>query len=124
MTATASAVHPASEAGFGGAGLAAYEAARATYPPEAIKHVIDALSLAPGAKVLDVAAGTGKLTRELVALGTLQVSACEPNAGMLEGFARACPGVPVKQADAANLPYEDNEFDAVFVGQAYHCALF
>jgi SAM-dependent methyltransferase len=102
--------------------LAAYEAARPSYPPAALEHCVRCLGLAPGATVLDVAAGTGKLTRLLLAhpLG-LRVTAAEPNAGMCEAFSRACPGATIVQAEAARLPFENASFDAAFVAQAFHC---
>jgi SAM-dependent methyltransferase len=132
-------VHPIAKLGFGGAGLSAYEAARPSYPPESIAHCIDALGLRrPGPvcdgnspaggppaagrpRVLDLAAGTGKLTAQLAALDLFDLSAAEPSAGMCDAFSRACPGVPVVAAEAAALPFEDAAFDAVFVGQAFHC---
>jgi len=98
-------------------------AARPSYPPAAIAHCIDRLGLQPGAKILDLAAGTGKLTRQLLDLDRFVISAAEPNAGMCEGFARTCPGVAIAQAPADELPFGDGAFDAVFVGQAYHCEL-
>ncbi|KIY97943.1 U6 snRNA-associated Sm-like protein LSm8 [Monoraphidium neglectum] len=131
-------VHPIAKLGFGGAGLSAYEAARPSYPPESIAHCIDALGLRrPGPvcdgnspaggppaagrpRVLDLAAGTGKLTAQLAALDLFDLSAAEPSAGMCDAFSRACPGVPVVAAEAAALPFEDAAFDAVFVGQAFH----
>lgn len=65
--------HPVSRQGFGGDGLAAYEAARPSYPPAALADAAARLGLAPGARVLDLAAGTGKLTRQLLDLGLYQV---------------------------------------------------
>lgn len=113
-------VHPVARVGFGGTGLSAYEAARPSYPPLAIAHCIQRLDLKCGARVLDLAAGTGKLTQQLIGLGLFSVVAAEPSEGMCEAFARACPGTTVVKADASSLTFEDRTFDAVFVGQAFH----
>src|SRR2546423_15615675 len=56
---------------------AEYERHRPEYPQEALRWAAEQLGLAPGARVLDVGAGTGKLTRGLVALG-FEVVAGEP----------------------------------------------
>jgi SAM-dependent methyltransferase len=131
----AAAVHPVAASGFGGAGLAAYEAARPSYPAEAVEHCVAALGLArpaaaaaagagPAARrprVLDLAAGTGKLTRQLDALGLFDLAVAEPSEGMLGALRAACPGVEAVRAGAAALPFDDGAFDAVFVGQAFHC---
>jgi SAM-dependent methyltransferase len=99
---------------FGGAaGL--YERARPGYPQAAVDWL-----LPPGARrVVDLAAGTGKLTRLLVERG-LEVVAVEPSAGMRAEFARVLPGVPVLDGAAEGLPLEDGSVDAVLVGQAWH----
>lgn len=114
-------VHPIAASGFGGAGLDAYIAARPTYPPEALEHCIKQLGLQRGAHVLDLAAGTGKLTKVLVDMDLFDIVAAEPSAGMCDGFRRTCPGVRIEQAEAASLPFGDASFDAVFVAQAFHC---
>ena len=66
-----------------------------------------------------MAAGTGKLTRALVAAGAACVAA-EPSASMRAAFARAVPGVAQVGADAEHLPFADGSFDAVTVAQAFH----
>jgi SAM-dependent methyltransferase len=70
-------------------------------------------------RVLDLAAGTGKLTRQLEALGALCV-AVEPSASMREVFARAMPGVPMIGGTAEQVPLGASTMDAVVVGQAFH----
>jgi SAM-dependent methyltransferase len=99
---------------FGGAaGL--YERARPGYPASAVDWL-----LPPGVRrVVDLAAGTGKLTRRLAERG-LEVVAVEPSAGMRAEFARVLPGVPVLEGAAEELPLEDRSVDAVLVGQAWH----
>ncbi len=98
-----------------GAAAAAYERGRPPYPAEAIDWL-----LPPGAaRVLDVGAGTGKLTRQLAQRG-LDVVAVEPLDGMREQLARAVPGVPVYPGTAEQIPLPDGSVDAVLVAQAWH----
>jgi SAM-dependent methyltransferase len=98
-----------------GTAAAAYERGRPGYPVEALDWL-----LPPGARrVLDLAAGTGKLTRLLVERG-LDVVAVEPSAGMRAEFARVLPGVPVLAGKAEDIPLDDGSVDAVLVAQAWH----
>jgi len=72
-------VHEVAKAGFSDPGD--YEAARPSYPPDAIDWLVEHLRISPGRRVVDLAAGTGKLTRLLVPAGADLVAA-EPVAGM------------------------------------------
>lgn len=98
-----------------GAVAAAYERGRPPYPPEAV----DWLLPAGASRVLDLGAGTGKLTRQLRDRG-LDVIAVEPSEGMREQLARAVPGVPVHAGSAEEIPLPDHSVDAVLVAQAWH----
>jgi ubiquinone/menaquinone biosynthesis C-methylase UbiE len=69
--------------------------------------------------VLDLAAGTGKLTRQLVARG-LDVVAVDPSEGMLEQLRSVVPGVPALIGAAEQIPLQDGSVDAVLVAQAWH----
>src|SRR5215467_14549190 len=86
-------VNPTAASGFD-SGAEAYERGRPSYPDEAIAYLTRVLGLAPGKRVLDLAAGTGKMTRLLVATGA-DVVAVEPVAGMRAAFAAAVPGVEI-----------------------------
>lgn len=97
----------------------AYERGRPTFPAVIVDHLVTALDLRPGRRVVDVAAGTGKLTRDLLASGA-EVLAVEPMAGMRQVFAREVPGVPVLDGTAEMLPLPDDHVDAVTVAQAFH----
>jgi SAM-dependent methyltransferase len=100
-------------------GAAAYERGRPGYPIEAVKWLWTELGLAPGRTVLDVAAGTGKLTRELVPSGATVV-AVEPVPAMRAVLERVAPGVCVLEGTAEALPLDDGTVDAVVVAQAFH----
>jgi SAM-dependent methyltransferase len=126
-----SGIHDRARQGFGRAGaVAAYERGRPGYPEEAVAELVHRLRMAPGATVLDLAAGTGKLTRQLLATGA-DLLAVEPVAAMRERLARAlAPGpgeapagpawVRVVGGTAEAIPLRNGSLDAVTVGQAFH----
>ena len=70
-------------------------------------------------RVLDLGAGTGKLTRSLIALGH-DVLAVEPSPEMIGELRRALPGVEALEGAAERIPVPDGRFDAVTAGQAFH----
>jgi SAM-dependent methyltransferase len=96
-----------------------YERGRPPYPPEAVAHLADVLSLGPTSAVLDLAAGTGKLTRRLLPL-VGDVVAVDPSKPMLEKLRDCVPGVRTRVGAAENIPCAADSFDAVFVGEAFH----
>ena len=98
---------------------AEYERYRPDYPPEAIAWAAAQLELAPGSRVVDVGAGTGKLTRGLVAAG-FDVAAVEPGGGMIEQLRLVVPEADAHEAPAEELPLADASVDAVFAAQAFH----
>jgi SAM-dependent methyltransferase len=104
--------------GFAG-GTDAYDRARPTYRDEAVDHLCAELGIGPGARVLDLAAGTGKMTRILAARGA-DVEAVEPSGAMRDTFARVLPGVTVRPGSAEDIPAADGRYDAVVVAQAFH----
>jgi SAM-dependent methyltransferase len=113
-----SATHPTAAAGFARA-ADDYERGRPGYPPEAIGHLAGELGLWDGTTVLDLAAGTGKLTRMLQATGAT-VIAVEPVAAMRRVLAETVPGVEVRDGTAESIPAADGALDAVTVAQAFH----
>lgn len=98
-----------------GSEAAAYERGRPSYPPEAIDWL-----LPEGAhNVLDLGAGTGKLTTRLVERG-LDVIAVDPIPEMLELLSNSLPDTPALLGTAEEIPLADNSVDAVLVAQAWH----
>jgi len=94
---------------------AAYERGRPSYPPEAIDWL-----LPPAAKdVLDLGAGTGKLTTRLVERG-LAVFAVDPIPEMLELLSSSLPDTPALLGTAEEIPLPDDSVDSVLVAQAWH----
>lgn len=104
--------------GFG-AGADAYERGRPSYAPDLVDWLVEHLPVAPGRRVVDVAAGTGKLTRLLVPTGA-EVVAVEPVATMRAKLADACPTVEALDGTAEDLPLPDASVDAVTVAQGFH----
>jgi len=95
-----------------------YERGRSGYPLEAVRWGLAGASRDVH-RVLDVGAGTGKLTRTLVDIG-LDVVAVDPSALMLDGLVAALPEVERWVGTAEELPLDDASVDAVTCGQAWH----
>lgn len=98
---------------FGGA-ASVYQASRPGYPAEAVAWLVG-----DAETVLDLGAGTGKLTEALVALDR-EVIAVDPVEEMLEELEVRVPGVPRILGVAEEIPLEDDRVDAVVAGQAWH----
>lgn len=78
------------------------------------KKLVQALSVQPGERVLDLAAGTGTSTLPFHRAGAEAV-ACDFSPGMLEVGRRRYPELNFVEGDAMDLPFEDNSFDAVTI---------
>ncbi len=94
---------------------AAYDRGRPSYPRQAAAW----LAGEQPATVLELGAGTGKLTAELVALGH-DVHATDPDEQMLAVLAERLPEVRTSVASAEEIPAADGTFDVVVVAQAFH----
>src|SRR5438270_6594466 len=102
------------------AGIAdVYERGRPDYPAAVTDALAAQLSLPPRAPVLDLGAGTGKLTRALVAAG-YDVIAVEPQAQMRAILAASVGEDHVRAGTAEAIPLEDRAVCAVTVADAFH----
>ncbi|MFJ4467943.1 class I SAM-dependent methyltransferase [Streptomyces sp. NPDC089424] len=99
-----------------GAAAGAYAAHRPNYARAAVGW---ALAPAPGPRVLDLGAGTGKLTATLAAAGA-EVVAVEPDPEMLTALRRSLPAVRALPGSAEAIPLPDGSVDAVLAGNAMH----
>jgi len=96
-----------------------YELGRPGWPEELLDLVVGDLGLGPDAAVLDLGAGTGKLTRALVPRFT-RVVAVEPDDAMRAVLEEVVPGAESLAGHGASIPLGDDEVDAVFSGEAFH----
>lgn len=105
--------------GFAAASL--YDLHRPSYPPEAVQKLLTRLNVAgrKGARILDLAAGTGKLTQLLAERNEgFKVVAVEPHEGMRgELEKKRLNNVTILEGDAKNVPLEAGSMDAVLVAQ-------
>ena len=111
-------IHEVATAGFGRA-VDDYERARPGYPEDAVAWLVEQLGIDESTTVLDLAAGTGKLTRQLVPTGARLV-AVEPVGEMRARLEERLPGVRALDGTAESIPLPDASVDAVIVGQAFH----
>jgi ubiquinone/menaquinone biosynthesis C-methylase UbiE len=96
-----------------------YERARPTYPDDAVDWLADRLGIDARSTVLDLGAGTGKLTRALVPRAG-RVIAVEPGPEMLAQLRHAVPEAEAMLGAAEAIPLPDDAVDAVVCGQSFH----
>lgn len=99
-----------------GKAAAAYAQHRPDYSREALGWILRA---APGPRVLDLGAGTGKLSASLADL-SVEVTAVEPDPAMRAELRQELPGVRVLSGSAESIPLPDGSVDAVLAGNAMH----
>ncbi|MGO4616326.1 class I SAM-dependent methyltransferase [Nocardia sp. 2YAB30] len=102
-----------------GTHAAAYAEHRPDYPAAAIRWALAGVSDRQPPVVLDVGAGTGKLTGGLLAIGAT-VIAVEPDAEMRDELTRRFPSVTAYEGTAEAIPLDDDSVDAIVAGQAFH----
>lgn len=102
-----------------GSQAAAYERGRPSYPPAAVDWLLSPADGAAVHDVLDLGAGTGKLTSRLVERG-LNVVAVDPITELLDVLRTTLPDTPALLGTAEHIPLPDNSLDAVLVAQAWH----
>jgi SAM-dependent methyltransferase len=96
-----------------------YDELRPEYAPEAVAWVAERSGLEPGSSVVDLAAGTGRLSGRFLDLG-IDVVAVEPAANMRAVLQARFPAVHSIVATAELMPFDDGAIDAVVVGNAFH----
>jgi ubiquinone/menaquinone biosynthesis C-methylase UbiE len=111
-------VHVSAEEGYANVG-STYEKGRPEYPGDAIAFLLQRLGVAGGGTIVDLAAGTGKSTRALLAAG-LKPIAVEPVAHMRDTLAAQNLGIEILDGTAESIPLPDSSVDAVVVAQAFH----
>lgn len=103
-----------------GAVAASYAEHRPGYPVEAVRWCVAPVGRDIGSlRVLDLGAGTGKLTAMLAELGS-DVTAVEPDPAMLAELRRGLPSVRALAGSAERIPLPDASVDAVLCGQSLH----
>jgi MOSC domain-containing protein YiiM/trans-aconitate methyltransferase len=111
-------IHDSAARGFAAA-ADAYERSRPDYPSAAVATIVERLDLRPGRTVLELGAGTGKLTRLLVPSGA-RVVAVEPVEEMRAKLASAAPSAELIDGTAESIPLPGASVDAVVAAQAFH----
>ena len=96
-----------------------YELGRPDWPDELLDRVVADLGLGSDAEVLDLGAGTGKLTRLLVPRFA-RVVAVEPDDAMRAVLEEVVPGAEALAGSAETIPLAEDAVDAVFSGEAFH----
>jgi len=97
----------------------AYDRGRPPYPPAAVAWLADEVGVTPGSTLLDLAAGTGKLTAALAPLAG-RLIAVEPVAEMRRVLSARRPEAEVLAGRAEEIPLAEGSVDAVFVAAAFH----
>ncbi|CAA9230540.1 MAG: SAM-dependent methyltransferase [uncultured Acidimicrobiales bacterium] len=111
-------INETAAAGFGSA-ADVYERGRPSYPEGVVGLFCDQLGIGRGTTVVDLAAGTGKLTRLLVPTGAT-VIAVEPVEAMRAQLVALLPDVEALDGTAESIPLPDASAGAVTVAQAFH----
>jgi SAM-dependent methyltransferase len=96
-----------------------YQKARPDYPSDAVTFLVDSLGIDEDTHVLDLGAGTGIFTGQLIPF-CAHVTAVDPTAGMREILAQRLPTVKVLDGSDVEIPLEDATVDCVVVAQAFH----
>jgi SAM-dependent methyltransferase len=96
-----------------------YQKARPDYPGDAVSFLVNSLGIDDDAHVLDLGAGTGIFTGQLLPY-CAQITAVEPTPGMREILSHRLPTVNVLDGRDVAIPLEDATVDCVIVAQAFH----
>jgi len=96
-----------------------YHSARPDYPLDAVRFLVVELGIDSDAHVVDLGAGTGIFTSQLLPFGP-RITAVEPTPGMRAVFERRLPTVTVLEGRDDHIPIESGSCDCVVVAQAFH----
>jgi SAM-dependent methyltransferase len=96
-----------------------YQLARPNYPDDAVTYLVDSLGIEDDAHVLDLGAGTGIFTGQLMPYCS-NITAVEPTQGMREVLSQRLPNVKVLAGRDVAIPLENATVDCVVVAQAFH----
>lgn len=96
-----------------------YQSARPDYPRDAVSFLVDSLGIEEDLHVLDLGAGTGIFTGQLVPF-CANITAVEPTPGMRKVLRERLPGVNVLDGRDVAIPLKDRTVDCVVVAQAFH----
>jgi SAM-dependent methyltransferase len=96
-----------------------YHASRPDYPRDAVAYLVLSLGIDSDAHVVDLGAGTGIFTEQLIGFGP-RITAVEPTKGMREVLARRLPSVAVMNGSDVNIPLDSDSIDCVIAAQAFH----
>jgi SAM-dependent methyltransferase len=96
-----------------------YDELRPQYAPEAVEWVAERGRIVPGSRVVDLAAGTGRLSGRFLSLG-VDLIAVEPAANMRAVLEERFPSIHAIVATAESMPFDDGTIDLVVVGNAFH----
>ena len=90
-----------------------------TFTARFARPLLDAVGCSTGMRLLEVASGTGYITRVATTLGASAVGV-DFSAAMISEATRRCPAATFLEADAESLPFEAESFDAVVIGFGVH----
>jgi SAM-dependent methyltransferase len=96
-----------------------YHAGRPDYPPDAVRFLVEELGIDRDAHVIDLGAGTGIFTGQLIPFGP-RITAIEPTPGMRQVLEQRLPTVTVLDGRDVDIPLETGCADCVVVAQAFH----
>jgi SAM-dependent methyltransferase len=111
-------LHVAQASSFGGHARS-YAEHRPDYPDAAVTWALEPIADCPRPRILDLGAGTGKLTGVLLRHSP-RVVAVEPDDAMRTELTTRFPDAEALRGTAEDIPLADGSVDAVLVGQAMH----
>jgi SAM-dependent methyltransferase len=111
--------HPHERGTSGFADGSRYQSARPDYPKEAVAYLVQSLGIDDDAHVLDLGAGTGIFTGQLIPF-CANITAVEPTPGMRDVLSQRLPNVKVLDGRDTAIPLDSESVDCVIVAQAFH----